>query len=103
MEYLKQCFKKEGCRPLEVPHHIPALIDQERLDAAILASGISAKDLLSNPRDRYPELVFPGGYQLECLHGRHRIQAGREFLLPRDKWWAVDLYLAGMIKFPSRT
>jgi hypothetical protein len=54
--------------------------------------------LLSNPRDRYPELVFPGGYQLECLHGRHRIQAGREFLSPRDKWWAVDLYLAGIIK-----
>jgi hypothetical protein len=36
------------------------------------------------------------GYQLECLHGRHRIQAGREFLSPRNKWWAVDLYLAGI-------
>ena len=27
VEYLKQCFKKEGCRPLEVSHHIPAVID----------------------------------------------------------------------------
>jgi hypothetical protein len=102
VEYLKQCFKKEGCRPLEVSHHIPAVIDQERLNTAILASGISAKDLLSNPRDGYPELVFPAGYQLECLHGRHRIQAGREFLSPSNKWWAVDLYLAGITKTSSK-
>jgi tagatose-1,6-bisphosphate aldolase len=27
VEYLKQCFKKEGCRPLEVSHHILAEID----------------------------------------------------------------------------
>jgi hypothetical protein len=98
VEYLKQCFQKEGCRPLEVPHHIPAVIDQEQLDAAILASGISARDLLSNPPDGYPELVFPNKFQLECLHGRHRIQAAREFLSPRNKWWAVDLYLAGTNK-----
>ena len=102
MEYLKQCFKKEGCRPLKVSHHIPAVIDQEQLNAAILASGILAKDLLSNLQDGYPNLVFPARYQLKCLHGRHRIQVGKEFLSLRNKWWAVDLYLAGIIKTSSK-
>lgn len=42
----------------------------------------------------YPELVFPAGYQVECLHGRHRIQAAKELGLD---WWTVDLYLAGRL------
>jgi hypothetical protein len=62
VEYLTQCFKKEGYCPLKVSHHIPALIDQEQLNAAILALGILAKDLLSNPQDRYLELVFLASY-----------------------------------------
>ncbi|KAL5331286.1 hypothetical protein ACEPPN_000816 [Leptodophora sp. 'Broadleaf-Isolate-01'] len=41
----------------------------------------------------YPMLKFPTSCQLECLHGRHRIEAAREFLLPTDRWWVVDLYL----------
>jgi hypothetical protein len=44
------------------------------------------------PQGGYPELVFPAGYQVECLHGRHRIQAAKELGL---EWWTVDLYLAG--------
>ena len=47
--------------------------------------------------DGYPELAFPDGYQLECLHGKDRIQAAREFLSPRNKWWRVDLYPKGII------
>jgi hypothetical protein len=62
----------------------------------IVASGISADALLSNLSDDYPELKFPVGFQLECLHGRHRLQARRETLPSRDKWWTVDLYLEGM-------
>jgi hypothetical protein len=47
-----------------------------------------------NTQDGYPELEFPGG--IECLRGRHRIQARKEWLLPTEKWWIVDLYLSGM-------
>lgn len=98
VERLKSNFRKD-CRRLDIHNHIPALINQQHLDAAIQASRISAGTLLSNPLDGYPELVFPAGYQLECLHGRHRIQAGKEVLSCGDKWWTVDLYLAGMISF----
>ncbi|KAI9769847.1 MAG: hypothetical protein M1840_003841 [Geoglossum simile] len=94
VEFLKGCFRKYGCRPLEVGNCIRARIDRESLDDALRESGLTARDLLSNQTEGYPELVFPSGQQLECLNGQHRIQAAREFLSPKDKWWAVELYLA---------
>ena len=47
----------------------------------------------------YSELVFPS--RLECLHGRHRVQAGKEFLSTGDKWWIVDLYLTDRVDLLS--
>ena len=96
LERLKTILSKD-CRRLELFNHIPALIKQEDLDLAIRLSGIPAEDLLLGPsqNNRYPELVFPPGYRLECLHGRHRVQAGKEVLRRGDKWWTVDLYRAG--------
>ncbi|KAG9238306.1 hypothetical protein BJ875DRAFT_502178 [Amylocarpus encephaloides] len=38
------------------------------------------------------------GFQLHCLHGRHRIQAAREAFPPRQRWWTVDLYLADTVE-----
>ncbi|KAL5354472.1 hypothetical protein ACLOAV_000561 [Pseudogymnoascus australis] len=99
VEDLKERFRKEGCRRLPVRKHVPAIIDQQCLDAVMRDSGVAGHQLLTNPPNelsQYPELVFPRGFQLECLHGRHRIQAGREFLSPRDKWWTVDLYLSDL-------
>ena len=68
--YLKGCFRKEGCRPLEVHNHILAIIDQRSLDAVMRNSGISSRDLLTNqPNDVLvcPELVFPAEFRLEYL------------------------------------
>jgi hypothetical protein len=103
VEYLKRCFRKDGCRRLPKENHISAVIDQEHLDRAIRGSEISQADLLTNQPHHYAELVFPSGYQLECLHGQHRIQAAREveILSPIDKWWTVDLYLAGIASPPA--
>lgn len=97
VDRLKAIYQQHGCRRLEVQHHVPAIIDAGPLDAAVAAAGISPTTLVSPPTaDGYPELVFPNGYALECLHGRHRIHAGKEFLPARDKWWTVDLYLTGI-------
>lgn len=102
VDRLKGIFQQHGCRKVEVRHRVPALIDEGRLDAAIAAAGISPRTLVSPPTaDVYPELVFPNGHRLDCLHGRHRIQAGKEFLPTRDKWWTVDLYLAGITESSS--
>ncbi|KAH6670148.1 hypothetical protein B0J14DRAFT_112537 [Halenospora varia] len=96
VEILKECFRKEDCRPLEVRNHVPAIIDQQCLDVALRDSGVSARQLLTQQPNGCPALVFPHGFKLDYLHGLHRIEAAREFLLPTDKWWTVDLYLSDL-------
>ena len=98
VEHLKECFRDSGCRPLEKPNHISAVISQEHLDKAIRASGIQHDHLLSNQPRGFAELEFPPGLQIDCLHGQHRILAAAEVLEPEDKWWAVDLYRTGIIR-----
>ncbi|KFY78644.1 hypothetical protein V499_02247 [Pseudogymnoascus sp. VKM F-103] len=93
-DFLVDCFQKEGCHRAPLYNHVPAIINQESLDAALQRFGGTADNLLTNNEaPNYPLLEFPTGFHLECLHSRHRIEAGREFLHPRDDWWTVDLYL----------
>lgn len=100
VERLKSCFQSEGCDRQNPRYHVPAIIDQQQLDFIIQSSGTSHEALLSNPQTGRPELNLPADFQLQCLHGRHRVQAGREFFLsPKDRWWTVDLYLAGMVRY----
>ena len=92
IERLKAIFRKE-CLRLDASNHVPAVIEEQAFLAAIRFAGISAGQQTEYSSGGYPELVFPAGYQLECLHGQDRIQAAKELRL---EWWAVDLYLAGM-------
>jgi Protein of unknown function (DUF3723) len=97
VERLRKLFREEGgCRRLDLRNHIPAVISQPQLEAAIEASGTSAELLLEDARDGYRELDFPPGYRLECLHGRHRALAAARVLPLEDRRWTVDLYLDGM-------
>ncbi|KAG9229518.1 hypothetical protein BJ875DRAFT_355158, partial [Amylocarpus encephaloides] len=103
IERVKRIFRREGCLPQHVEHHIPAVIDQCRLDAALEDARrkgrwkgivLPSNYATINSQDGYPELEFPGG--IECLRGRHRIEAGKVWLPPTEKWWIVDLYLSGI-------
>ncbi|KAH7111262.1 hypothetical protein B0J11DRAFT_598641 [Dendryphion nanum] len=94
VERLRNLFREEGgCRRLDLRNHVPAIISQSQLDAAMAASRISAGQLLEDARDGYPELDFPPGYRLKCLHGRRRTLAAAQVLPPEDRRWTVDLYL----------
>lgn len=95
VERLKKCFRTEGCHRLELENHIPAIVEPSALNSALQIAGKSSDDLLIQTEESYTELKFLVGYRLACLHGQHRIQAGREYLSRRDAWWIVDLYLAG--------
>ena len=97
VDYLKSCFQKDSCYRLIPQNHVPAIIDEDCFTSTILASGLSKRDLLSQQAAGIPELVLPDGFQLRCLHGKHRIQAARETLLPGDRWWTIDLYIAGLV------
>ena len=96
VEYLKRRFQKEGCDRLPVLRHIPVIIDQQSLDAAMRDSCVSAQRLLK-AASPYPYLAFPKGFQLRYIHGLHRIEAGREILSGNERWWTVDLYLSGRL------
>jgi hypothetical protein len=103
VERVKQIFQKAGGRQLEVRRHITVLVSQQRLDVALedaRRKGRWKTDTLPsnyatiNTQNGYPELDFPDG--VECLDGLHRIEAGKEWLSPTEKWWIVDLYLSGI-------
>jgi len=93
VERLKGVFRKD-CDRIPSKNHVVAKIDATDLDIALRDSGVSV-DALQASSEPYPELKFPPGYQLRCLHGQDRIQAGREVLPWRSAWWTVDLYLSG--------
>ena len=80
-------------------NHIPAVINKQHLGSVLQISRILEGELPKNSQHKYLNLGFWAGYQLECLHRRHRIEAAKQALLPSDKWWTVDLYLAGMIQW----
>ena len=56
---LKNFFRKNGCDRLDIQNHLPAIINQEQLDAAIRLSETSAEALMGHPRDNYTEPNFP--------------------------------------------
>jgi hypothetical protein len=103
VDHVGRIFKKEGCRPLEVGHHIPAIVDQRQLGAALdearrngrwTADRLPTSYAAVTTKTGYPELEFPSG--IECLHGLHRIQAAKECREVTEEWWIVDLYPPGI-------
>ncbi|KAL4755928.1 DUF3723 domain-containing protein [Aspergillus foveolatus] len=89
---LREIFRKNQCRRLDVDNHVPATVSQQDLAVALQNANVSQQSLLTNNPPHFPELRFAAG-QLRALHGRHRVQAGAEVLPPADRWWTIDLYL----------
>ena len=95
LERLLDSYEREGCFRVEPVYHIPATIDQQALSNALVAADSSTDALLSRDPRRWPKLTFPHEFRLLCLHGRHRIEAGRRYLSIYARWWTVDLYANG--------
>ena len=95
---LKRIFNQEGCLRLQPSHRIPATINTNVLERAIRQDGSKREDLL-HPRDRIPNLKLSNRDRVDCLHGRHRIEAARQFLPLEDEWWVIDLYSVGRTRY----
>lgn len=93
LESLRQVFRKNGVYPLQTENHVEAIISRQDLEHALEKCGLTARNFRMKGPEDLPVLDF-AGRQLRCLHGKHRIQAVRD-VLPRTKWWIVDIYLDG--------
>ena len=91
---LEKIFELEGCLRLDPEHHIPVIIDLETLTQSLDQSDVRRGELFTSTTP--PELLLPRRYRVNCLHGRHRVAAARNFLFASDRWWTVDLYSQGM-------
>lgn len=93
---LKTLFSGEkGCRDRDTRNHVVAVIQKQHLEAAMAAADIAPGSLCSKDGYDYPNLDFPAGYRLSCLHGQQRVLAGAKCLPPGDQRWTVDIFLAG--------
>jgi hypothetical protein len=89
LERLINIFSLEGCRRLEPLYYIPAIIDEEVLQNALLNSNLQPEDIL---KPGEPFTLNLGLEKIEYLRGLHRIEAARQFLDAFDEWWIVNLY-----------
>ncbi|KAF1358854.1 hypothetical protein EJ07DRAFT_121843, partial [Lizonia empirigonia] len=95
VERLRDVFREQGVKRLTSGNHIPAVVGKDDLERAVQLSGLSLLDILNGSQDKPPLLRFPDGFRLECLHGKHRVEAAK-----LSAWWTVTLYSAGT---PSAT
>jgi Protein of unknown function (DUF3723) len=95
---LKEKFKKGGIYRLEPKNYVSATIEIEHLSTALELSGVSAEDLIDNPKETPPRLTFPPGFRLSGRHGLQRIAAAKEVLRKQSqRWWTVRLYIEGTL------
>lgn len=99
---LSRVFEKEGCRRLDMRNHVTALVSELHLADALNSAGLDAGTLMTIQPGEYPFLQFLPG-QIRCLHGRHRLEAGKIILAQSEQWWTVDLYLDGSLLYCTST
>ncbi|KAI9777791.1 MAG: hypothetical protein M1839_008586 [Geoglossum umbratile] len=93
-------FKNEGCLRLDSENHVPVRIEEDILAQALAESRLIDQDLKLLPDDGEPHfLSLPQHYQLECLHGQHRVLAGKEYYAGEEEelWWTVKIFLKGSL------
>jgi hypothetical protein len=96
VDRLKRLFRVEGgCRPDELGNRIPAIIDEAQWQQCLRISAPSTDHEPANSSRTHAKIDFPSGFRLECLRGRHRVEAAKQVLPDRHQWWTVDFYPSG--------
>jgi hypothetical protein len=82
--FFGHCFSGLPSASLHPQYHVPATIAKEQLDKAIANAASSQDTLLHHDPSKWPTLIFPDSFRVQCHHGRHRIEAGKRFLSVND-------------------
>ena len=92
VERLKRNFKQEGLRRSDPENRIPVLLDKDEFTSALLLSNLRESDLITHRLEEMPDLKAKE-HSIHYLHGRHRLAAAKELLVPSEQWCGVDIYL----------
>ncbi|PYI23225.1 hypothetical protein BO99DRAFT_324466 [Aspergillus violaceofuscus CBS 115571] len=93
---LASIFKLDACVRTEPANFITAVIDEDVFLEAINQSKITIEQMRN--KNQPPFLGLGDGQKVQCLYGRHRIEAAKECLVFGDRWWSVALYNDSMFK-----
>ena len=83
---LLQKFSLEDCNRLDPEHYVSALVSRADLPQGLQSDNNSFKE----PQHFDPQ------HSLVCIHGKHRLEAARQFLAGDERWWVTDLYSEGV-------
>jgi hypothetical protein len=89
---LIRTFELEGCNRSK--HAVDATITAAQLKRTLQSLGIEEKEALRDDRER---IKFPKEFPVVCIHGKHRLEAGRRFLRNDQLWWDANLWEEGML------
>lgn len=87
---LGKIFDLEGCQRFHEHNFVDVVIEQNSLDT------LQRRCLAQQPVDDWTAVPLLSLGQLECLSGRHRIEAAKTHLAPNEQWWIVRLFVNGM-------
>lgn len=88
-------FRRSGCENRDAKQSVPMLIDQARLDVALLEANLTPEAF---QHGRCPKLRFQRAESFAILYGDHRLLAARKHLPADDNCWTVALYDQGIYR-----
>ena len=94
VKHLLEVFCQIGCRRYDPDNFIPVLITKADLNIALQASGLNRTALQGQVQEGLPHILKTAKKQtLSCAHGRHRIEAAKQFLPEDDQRWTIKIFL----------
>lgn len=97
VERLVSIYKLTACQQLKPSNHIPGILPPEAFSRFVGSIATVQNPLRSDEPSGWPMLIVSEEQQIQCLHGRHRVEAARRCLGRRDQWWVVDFYSTGSL------
>lgn len=62
LDRLREIFRKNRCRRLNVDNHVPAIVSQQDLALALQKANVPRRSLLTNDPQQFPQLGFAVGH-----------------------------------------
>lgn len=81
-------FELEGCQRLDEHHFVDVVIGHDQ--------ALDEHRVTERPIPHWPDLPLIVCGKLECLNGRHRIQAAKLHLPPNERWWIARVFIEGI-------